>query len=266
MLGLTAWCVNALLVLLRPARLGGMFALDCMPLAHLCCSWNLTNVRTAPSRKEVMTLPQNAEAKRTPAFDRKQSDILHVAARVMAEKGYHRASIRNVASELNISLAGLYYYCKSKEELLFFIQYSTFQSLVSSLAEKLQGLDDPTARLDAMIKNHLDFFISHMDELKICAYEIESLKGEYYGRVADKRREYFQQAHGIVSGLIGMRDVKGIDSRLATLSLFGTLNWIFMWYEPGKYAGSEEMSEQLTRLYLHGLSGGLMAAVPRRDG
>lgn len=212
---------------------------------------------------ETMATPQRANGKRTPAFDKKQEDILHVAARVMAEKGYHQASIRAVAAELDMSLAGIYYYCKSKDELLFLIQYSTFQSLVDSLTEKLKTADDPTSKLKAMVRNHLDFFLAHMDELKICAYEIESLEGDYYDQVAEKRREYFQLAHGIVSGLIESGRGSGVDSRLATLSLFGTLNWIFMWYEPGRYAGSEEMSEQLTRLYLHGLAGGLLGAVPR---
>lgn len=210
-----------------------------------------------------MTVPQKTNCRRTPAFDKKLEDILHVAARVMAEKGYHHASIRNVAAELEMSLAGLYYYCKSKEELLFLIQYSTFQSLIDSLAGKLQTAGDSTAKLNTMVRNHLDFFISHMDELKICAYDIESLNGDYYDQVAEKRREYFQLAHNIVSELIESGNARDVDSRLATLSLFGTLNWIFMWYEPGRYAGSEEMSQQLTRLYLHGLAGGLLGAVPR---
>jgi AcrR family transcriptional regulator len=205
-----------------------------------------------------MAAPQKANGKRTPAFDKKQEDILHVAARVMAQKGYHQASIRAVAAELEISLAGLYYYCKSKDELLFLIQYSTFQSLVDSLTGKLSAAGDSTSKLEAMVKNHLDFFLAHMDELKICTYEIESLEGDYYEKVAEKRREYFQLAHGIVSELLEDGKGTGVDSRLATLSLFGTLNWIFMWYEPGRYAGSEEMSQQLTRLYLHGLAGGVM--------
>jgi AcrR family transcriptional regulator len=213
-----------------------------------------------------VTAPLNSDAKRTPAFDKKLRDILHVSARVMAERGYHNASIRAVASELGISLAGLYYYCKSKEELLFLIQYSTFDSLVASLREKMKGLDDPVAKLNAMVGNHLDYFLSHMDELKICAYEIEALQGDYYDQVADKRREYFQVTHNIVGELIERGGAKGVDSRLATLSLFGTLNWIFMWYEPGRDAGSEEMSHQLTRLYLHGLSGGMLGAIPRYGG
>jgi AcrR family transcriptional regulator len=210
-----------------------------------------------------MATPHKANGKRTPAFDKKLEDILHVAARVMAERGYHQASIRTVAAELEMSLAGIYYYCKSKDELLFLIQFSTFQSLVDSLAGKLETAGDSTSKLNAMVKNHLDFFLAHMDELKICTYEIESLKGDYYDQVAEKRREYFQFAHNIVSELIEGGNGAGVDSRLATLSLFGTLNWIFMWYEPGRYAGSEEMSEQLTRLYLHGLAGGLLGAVPR---
>jgi len=210
-----------------------------------------------------MATPQSTGNKHTEAYDQKLKEILHVAARIMARRGYHGASIRSLAAETDMTLAGLYYYFKGKEELLFLIQHSTFDSLVSSLSGRLRGVDDPIAKLNTMVRNHLDFFIEHMDELKICTYEIESLKGEYYKQVADKRRKYFQLAHGIVNELIEKGIPKGVNSRLATLSLFGTLNWIFMWYEAGKYAGVEEMSQQLTRLYLHGLSGGLTAALPR---
>jgi len=210
-----------------------------------------------------MAAPQSTGNKHTEAYDQKLQEILHVAARVMAEKGYHAASIRSLAAETDMTLAGLYYYFKGKEEVLFLIQHSTFDSLVGSLRKKLTEADDSVSKLDIMVRNHLDFFLEHMDELKICTYELESLKGEYYKRVADKRREYFQITHDIVKELIEKGSPKGVDSRLATLSLFGTLNWIFMWYEPGKYAGVEEMSRQLTRLYLHGLSGRPHAAVPR---
>ena len=213
-----------------------------------------------------MALPQSTGNKHTEAYDQKLREILHVAARIMADRGYHRASIRSLAAETDMTLAGLYYYFKSKEELLFLIQHSTFDCLVTSLMERLPGVEDPVAKLNLMVRNHLDFFIEHMDELKICAYEIESLKGDYYEKVAGKRREYFQLAHDVVRELIEKGTAKGVDSRLATLSLFGTLNWIFMWYEPGKYAGSEEMSQQLTRLYLHGLAGGFVASVPRHKG
>ena len=203
-----------------------------------------------------MAAPQSTGNRHTEAYDQKLREILHVAARVMAKRGYHGASIRSLAAETDMTLAGLYYYFKGKEELLFLIQHSTFDSLVASLAKRLTGVSDPVEKLNIMVRNHLDFFVEHMDELKICTYELESLKGEYYEQVADRRREYFQFAHDIVNELIEKGTPKGVDSRLATLSLFGTLNWIFMWYEPGKYAGVDEMSQQLTRLYLHGLSGG----------
>jgi len=199
--------------------------------------------------------PEKQTQKRTRAFDKRLEDILHAAARLMARKGYHDTSIRAVAAETGMSLAGLYYYCRSKEELLYLIQFTTFDSLVSSLAAELERLDDPEQKLRALITLHLDFFLSHMDELKVCTYEIESLTGEYYEMVAEKRRRYFQLAHQIVSELISRNGNDSLDSRIATLSLFGTLNWVFMWYAPGKYAGSREMARQLTALYLHGLTG-----------
>ncbi|MBA3246449.1 MAG: helix-turn-helix transcriptional regulator, partial [Pyrinomonadaceae bacterium] len=54
-------------------------------------------------------------------YDQKLEFILRTAARIFAEKNYHSTSMRDISRETNVSLAGLYYYCKSKEELLFLI-------------------------------------------------------------------------------------------------------------------------------------------------
>ena len=66
-------------------------------------------------------------------FDRKLARILSSAARVFARDGYGGASIRAVAGDAEVSLAGLYHYVKSKEELLYLIQLHTFRALVEAL-------------------------------------------------------------------------------------------------------------------------------------
>ncbi len=76
------------------------------------------------------------------APDRK-GEIRKSAARVFAAQGFDRASIRDVAKAAGMSLAGLYYYDRSKEEMLFDIQNEAFSTLLEAQAEALAGVKEP---------------------------------------------------------------------------------------------------------------------------
>ena len=105
---------------------------------------------------------------RRPSTDRKFFRILSAAAKVFSIKGFEKASIRMVASRARVSLAGIYYHVQSKDELLFLIQYNAFRSILSRLGERLDALQDaePRERLRVLIRNHLDYFMNRIDELK----------------------------------------------------------------------------------------------------
>jgi AcrR family transcriptional regulator len=186
-------------------------------------------------------------------FDRKLARILSSAARVFARDGYGGASIRAVAGDAEVSLAGLYHYVKSKEELLYLIQLHTFRALVDNLHDVLEGLDDPRARFVAAVRNHLEHFVAHMPELKVCAVELDTLSGGFYDEVAVVRREYFKAMLELVDALRSA-GVPGPDARLATLSLFGSLNWPFQWYDPDRDLDAEGLADEFASLFVDGFS------------
>ena len=179
--------------------------------------------------------------------------ILSVAARVFAEEGYEKASIRKIASELNGSLSALYHYVKSKEELLFRIQYHTFDSLVRGLKEKTAAVADPVKKIRLMVENHLEHFLKHINELKICSHEMESLTGRAYKKVLEVRREYFRVTLDIIKEIRRKCGGARLDPHLAALHLFGMLNWIYMWYDPKRNPSGKKLSGQLCTLFLNGL-------------
>lgn len=186
------------------------------------------------------------------AFDRKLAHILASAARIFAQEGYGGASIRKVAAHADVSLAGLYHYVRSKEELLYLIQLHTFRSIVDNLSTTLADLDDPVARFRAAVRNHTEHFVAHMDELRVCAVELDTLTGEYYEEVAEVRREYFKVMLELVSALRDTGGERAERTRLATLSLFGTLNWLFQWYDAERDPGAEILADEFTDLFTHG--------------
>ena len=94
-------------------------------------------LRDTPGAKAGMT---SARGRKTAKFDRKLVEILRAAAAVFAEVGYDPASIRMVADRAGVSVAGLYYYVRSKDELLYLIQYHVFDGLV-------RRFEDDSARM-----------------------------------------------------------------------------------------------------------------------
>ncbi len=183
-------------------------------------------------------------------YDEKLDLILRKAAAIFAEKGYHQASIRDISRATGISLSGLYYYVRSKEELLFRIQDHAFGTVLANLDEVLSGVTDAEQRLRLLIENHLRFFVSNMKEMKVLSHEAESLTGESRQRVDAKKRRYVDLCAEILRELRPAEST--VDLRVATFSLFGMMNWIYNWYHPERDVAVEQLAADMAQLYLNG--------------
>jgi AcrR family transcriptional regulator len=189
--------------------------------------------------------------RRNRQYEKRLASINKAAARIIARDGFEGASVRRVAAKAKIGLSGIYYYYKSKEDLLYALQKHTFSTLVRLLRERLASSSTPEEKLRAVIENHFQFFVDNVDELKVCVHEIESLSGDYYKKVLEIRREYFALVKEVVREAVG-RDGRH-DPNLAALFLFGSLNWVYMWYDPQKNADTEKLSQQLEHIFLNGI-------------
>lgn len=182
----------------------------------------------------------------------KLEKLLAAAAGLMAAQGYSETSIRDVAAETGFSLGGMYYYFRSKEDLLFQIQSNTFSSLLVLQERSLAAGGTPAERLRRLVHNHLTWFVSHFSELKVCTFELESLAGDHYEHVAALRRRYFALVAGVVGELTGDPDETRVRHR--ALFVFGMLNWIFMWYDPARDQPVERLGNEMVDLLLGGLT------------
>lgn len=183
------------------------------------------------------------------AYDAKLESILRTAAQIFAEKGYHRASIRDIARATRVSLSGLYYYFDSKEELLFLIQDHAFGTLDETLERLLEGVTDPNRKIRLLIENHLRFFIDHMAEMKVLSHESGFLTGEMHERVSLRKRRLTRRVMGILEEL---NPTGQIDHRVAAFAMFGMMNWVYNWYRPDRDVPVERLAEDMSRLFLRG--------------
>lgn len=191
-----------------------------------------------------------------PATQQKLDQLLAASAALIAEKGFEATSMRDVSSALDVSLAGLYHYFDSKEELLYQIQYRTFAALLARQEQTLSAPGSAEEKLRRLVVGHLAFFADHPNELKVCTYELESLKGDRFEQTEAIRRRYYRLMSMVLADLMGIPTTNGKEpraSRHAALFVFGMLNWIFMWYDPARHGGVEQIGAEMIDLVLNGV-------------
>jgi AcrR family transcriptional regulator len=174
--------------------------------------------------------------------------------------------MRDISRETKVSLAGLYHYCKSKEELLFLIQDNCFGRVLERLEERLADVVDPVLKLRIFIENHLSFFAANMAEMKVLSHEAESLQGQLHAHVSGRKDKYTKLATRILKEVNDAQDTKPVvNLTVATYALFGMMNWIYNWYDPNGKLKVDELSENLTQLFLDGFAPGSVVKVSEKN-
>jgi TetR/AcrR family transcriptional regulator, cholesterol catabolism regulator len=205
-----------------------------------------TSSQSAARRRAVLPAAETR-------FDRRLAKILAHATDVFYQKGYEGASMRDLSRASGVSLSGLYYYFESKEKLLYLIQKHTFTTIVERLRERLQDISEPEMRVRIFILNHLEYFLANQKAMKVLSHEDDVLKNGYGNEIAAIKREYYRICVELMDNL---RRTKGLEfsSRLAVLSLFGMMNWIYTWHNPRVDADAGELANQMGDIFLKGVS------------
>jgi TetR/AcrR family transcriptional regulator, cholesterol catabolism regulator len=214
-----------------------------------------TGARVSARRHRAATVPATR-------FDRRLAQILDHATDVFCKKGYEGASMRDLSRASGMSLAGLYYYFESKERLLFLIQKHTFTTIVRRLKSRLEGVSDPEQRIRIFILNHLEYFLANPASMKVLSHEAEALKNGFASEVAAIKREYYRICVGLLDELKSERGLQ-FSTRIAVLSLFGMMNWIYTWHNSRVDADAEQLASEMSEIFLRGVMTGTRA---RKDG
>lgn len=215
--------------------------------------------------------PEAGRSERTGSLgsERRLDHILETATVLIARDGYTKASMRTVAAAAEISLAGLYHYFESKEKMLFLIQFRSFSSLLSRLQERLHGVEDPRDRLRIAVLAHVTQYAQNKPALRVCAHEIDALTGKAHEEVLQLRRQIYRILRSIVDRILDecVTD-SSLNAHVATMSLFGSLNWLYQWYDPREDRSPAGLAQLISDQFLCGLlgPGSPPATSPRHNG
>ena len=162
--------------------------------------------------------------------------------------------MRDLSRATGMSLAGLYYYFESKERLLYMIQKHTFSTIRDRVKERLESVDSPEQRIRIFIQNHLEYFLGHQEAMKVLSHEDDALRNGFRQEVAALKREYYRICLHLLEDL---RQTRGLEftPRIAVLSLFGMMNWIYTLHNPKVDSNAEQLATQMGDIFLSGVCG-----------
>lgn len=186
-------------------------------------------------------------------YDERYQQILGSGAKIFAQKGFHHASMRDMSRETGMSLAGLYYYFRSKDELLFLIQKDIFETILAAVEERLQAVDDPVERIRALFDIHVSYGARQMDRMKVLSHESDSLEGESWEHIRNLKRRYYRLVKGILLAAREKGLLAEVDPHAATMAFFGMVNWIYTWYRPEAGADEGRVARDMASIYLGGV-------------
>lgn len=186
--------------------------------------------------------------------DQKRGQILKSAAKVFAEQGFDRASMSLLARECGISKANIYHYYTSKDALLF----DLLDCYLRDLRDRICGIDTtgmtPQERLRAGIRETLLAYQGADYEHRVQTTGIAALPKEQRDVLRGYQRDMVVYLSDILRDIAPER-LGGDATRLrsATMSVFGMLNWYYMWNSGAGTAAREDYADLVTDLVLGGI-------------
>ncbi|MFN2196070.1 MAG: TetR/AcrR family transcriptional regulator [Anaerolineales bacterium] len=185
-----------------------------------------------------------------------KDQILIAAAQIFGNKGFHAASMQDIAEAVNLQKASLYHHVNSKQEILLELLDQALDVLTEQVGNAIDGNGSAEVRLKNAVFAYLTTMLEHRDLASVLLLEHRSLEPELQAKHIP-RRDRFEK---LWRDLILEGKTQGIfecaEPALAARAILGTLNWTITWFNPQGALSAAEISENYVELFLHGLHGG----------
>lgn len=218
----------------------------------------LTSVPADHARAKKTTRAPKANATRPEGTSaRKQlmeNEVLEHATRLFAERGFAGTSLQDVATSMGLKRPALYYYFKSKEELLDRLIIQAVNDPANQLKDIAERADlDAAERLHAITHRNVTWVLNHTAQFLLLVKSESELSPASAEKFNASRREAADIVTAVIEEGIESGLFRTVDPRIAALSVFGISNWAAWWYNPEGPDSIESVADQLADMALAGL-------------
>ncbi len=184
--------------------------------------------------------------------DRAQ-EICLTAAQIFFSKGYNSTSLNDIANELNITKAGLYYYVESKQDLLYRIINMGLDNVQNEVLDPAREIVDAEERLRFIISNHARLSAGGNHAVIIISHEDNELSFQQREETLKRRREYFDFIRDTLVELKDQGKIEDVDLTTATFTILGMIIWLSRWFSPKGKMTVEKVCEDICEMAMRGI-------------
>ena len=188
-----------------------------------------------------------------PKTFKRKPEIYRTVARLFARKGYEGTSIRDITSELGMSKSSLYYYFKSKEELLFNLANDFMDDALEVLEQIISSDIPPDEKIGRLFRFYASFFVSDHDRLTLLVNEMQSLGGPLRKILIEKERRYVRLLRSVLTDLDSQGALKKIHPTVAVFAFFGMVHYTYKWYDPNGPISPQELADGFCEIFTQGV-------------
>jgi TetR/AcrR family transcriptional regulator len=194
-----------------------------------------------------MTAWATAVPSRDELHEAKRIALLREAASAFTRKGFHAASLDDIAQRLGVTKAALYHYFPSKHALLRECFARALEVGFEGLAKAERQGGSGRVRLN----NALRFYLKEMiDELSCCVVltEENALLPEDYAELLQVRDRFENALRELIRAGIADGSIVPCDPKLAVFTILGAIHWVSKWFNQSGPWSADAVSQALTDL------------------
>jgi TetR/AcrR family transcriptional regulator, cholesterol catabolism regulator len=182
-----------------------------------------------------------------------REDILEAAAQVFRQKGFHGASMNDIAAAVNLQKASLYHHVSSKQEILLEILDRALQLLLERVSAITNQHIPADKKLRLMIREYMQILAENVDLATVLLFEHRSLERRQHARHVPNRDQFELLWRDVLAEGVKAKLFQVEDIALTARSLLGLMNWTITWYRPNGEKTIEQISDDYSNLLLNGL-------------
>lgn len=186
--------------------------------------------------------------------ERRKKEIYKVATKTLWQKGYDKTTIRDIARATEMTTAGLYYYFRSKEELLFQILDGHMDDMLAGIRKIPLENSHPRDIIRQYIQYQVDTYCNDKFRSKLILNDDDCLTGEWYERIKEKQRTYLMIWRKALEAYCREQNLSTENIAVDAHCLVGMCNWVYRWYDPKGRIKPDELARIIYQIYLFGLT------------
>ena len=179
--------------------------------------------------------------------------ILKEAAKLFRQKGFGGTSMRDLAEQVGMEAASMYYHIGSKDEILEKICFEVANTYIIHLEEIEQKQEPYLEKLKELIRLHVRMMITSGPEVSVTNHDWKYLSKDKLNEFKELRKFYEQRLEALLEEGIKAGELAEVNTSVALFTILSSLRWIEFWWKPQRGISAKEVEDSIITILLNGL-------------